>query len=114
MIGPWPHSLTAAFKARLPASFQQDKLPFVFFCMMLLVVVSLTFSLFNPYPYGSAFQVVFAALILGLLWLLHRGVALEIILHVMCLLSLIYLLNAARLSGGVFSFRLLWLMVIPV
>jgi signal transduction histidine kinase len=58
--------------------------------------------------------VVFAALILGLLWLLHRGVALEIILHVMCLLSLIYLLNAARLSGGVFSLRLLWLMVIPV
>jgi hypothetical protein len=58
--------------------------------------------------------VVFAALILGLLWLLHRGAALEIILHVMCFLSLIYLLNAARLSGGVFSLRLLWLMVIPV
>jgi hypothetical protein len=48
MKGPWPHNLSAAFKARLPASFQQDKLPFVFFCMVLLVVVSLTFSLFNP------------------------------------------------------------------
>jgi len=114
MKRPWPQDLAAAYIARLPARFQDGKLPFVFFCMLLLVVVSLTFSLFNPYPYGSAFQVVFAILILGLLWLLYRGVSLETVLHVMCFLSLIYLLNAARLSGGVFSLRLLWLMVIPV
>ena len=114
MKRPWPQDLVTGFTAYLPERLQQGKLPFVVFCMLLLVVVSLTFSLFNPYPYGSAFQVVFAALILGLLWLLYRGVALETILHVMCLLSLIYLLNAARLSGGVYSMRLLWLMVIPV
>jgi signal transduction histidine kinase/CheY-like chemotaxis protein len=106
--------LVAGFAARLPPSFQQGKLPFVFFSMMVLVLVSLTFSLFNPYPYGSTFQVLFATVTLGLLWLLHRGLPLNTVLHVMCFLSLLYLLNAARLSGGVLSLRLLWLMVIPV
>ena len=81
MKRPWPQDLVTGFTAYLPERLQQGKLPFVVFCMLLLVVVSLTFSLFNPYPYGSAFQVVFAALILGLLWLLYRGVALETILQ---------------------------------
>ena len=114
MSTPERPGLVAGFAARLPASFQQGKLPFVFFCMSVLVCVSLAFSLINPYPYGSAFQLVFAAMVLGLLWLLHRGVQLNTVLHVMCFLSLVYLLNAARLSGGVLSLRLLWLMVIPV
>jgi signal transduction histidine kinase/CheY-like chemotaxis protein len=114
MSAPESPGLVAGFAARLPRSFQQGKLPFVFFCMMVLVIVSVTFSLINPYRYGSAFQLLFAAMVLGLLWLLHRGVALNTVLHVMCFLSLVYLLNAARLSGGVLSLRLLWLMVIPV
>ena len=114
MIGP----ITAWFEADLvpllPRTFQKGKLPFLFCCMLLLIVVSLTFSLFNPYPYGSIFQIVFASLILLLLWLIHRGMAMNNALNVMCLLSVLYLLNAARLSGGVYSPRMLWLMLIPV
>ena len=59
-------------------------------------------------------QVGFALLILGLLWLMHRGVALNTVLGLMCFLSVAYLFNAARVSGGVFSLRLVWLMLVPV
>ncbi|CAN1561097.1 BaeS Signal transduction histidine kinase [Burkholderiaceae bacterium] len=110
----WRQWLRGDWVALLPASFRADKMPFVFLCMMMLVVVSLTFSLFNPYRHGSTMQVGFALLILGLLWLMHRGVALNIVLGLMCFLSVAYLFNAARVSGGVFSLRLVWLMLVPV
>ena len=110
----WRQWLGGDWVALLPASFRTDKMPFVFLCMMMLVVVSLTFSMFNPYRHGSTMQVGFALLILGLLWLMHRGVALNTVLGVMCFLSVAYLFNAARVSGGVFSLRLVWLMLIPV
>ena len=110
----WRQWLRGDWVALLPASFRTDKMPFVFLCMMMLVVVSLTFSLFNPYRHGSTMQVGFALLILGLLWLMHRGVALNTVLGVMCFLSVAYLFNAARVSGGVFSLRLVWLMLVPV
>ena len=102
----WRQWLGGDWVALLPASFRTDKMPFVFLCMMMLVVVSLTFSMFNPYRHGSTMQVGFALLILGLLWLMHRGVALNTVLGVMCFLSVAYLFNAARVSGGVFSLRL--------
>ena len=114
MKTPWRQWLRGDWVALLPASFRTDKMPFVFLCMMVLVVVSLTFSLFNPYRHGSTMQVGFALLILGLLWLMHRGVALNIVLGLMCFLSVAYLFNAARVSGGVFSLRLVWLMLVPV
>ena len=110
----WRQWLRGDWVALLPASFRADKMPFVFLCMMMLVVVSLTFSLFNPYRHGSTMQVGFALLILGLLWLMHRGVALNTVLGLMCFLSVAYLFNAARVSGGVFSLRLVWLMLVPV
>ena len=110
----WRQWLNGDWVALLPASFRTDKMPFVFLCMMMLVVVSLTFSLFNPYRHGSTMQVGFALLILGLLWLMHRGVALNTVLGLMCFLSVAYLFNAARVSGGVFSLRLVWLMLVPV
>ena len=114
MKTPWRQWLRGDWVALLPASFRTDKMPFVFLCMMMLVVVSLTFSLFNPYRHGSTMQVGFALLILGLLWLIHRGVALNTVLGLMCFLSVAYLFNAARVSGGVFSLRLVWLMLVPV
>ena len=114
MKAPWRQWLGGDWIALLPASFRSDKMPFVFLCMMMLVVVSLTFSLFNPYRHGSTMQVGFALLILGLLWLMHRGVALNTVLGLMCFLSVAYLFNAARVSGGVFSLRLVWLMLVPV
>ena len=114
MKAPWRQWLGGDWVALLPASFRTDKMPFVFLCMMMLVVVSLTFSMFNPYRHGSTMQVGFALLILGLLWLMHRGVALNTVLGLMCFLSVAYLFNAARVSGGVFSLRLVWLMLIPV
>ena len=114
MKAPWRQWLNGDWVALLPASFRTDKMPFVFLCMMMLVVVSLTFSLFNPYRHGSTMQVGFALLILGLLWLMHRGVALNTVLGLMCFLSVAYLFNAARVSGGVFSLRLVWLMLVPV
>ena len=114
MKAPWRQWLGGDWVALLPASFRTDKMPFVFLCMMMLVVVSLTFSLFNPYRHGSTMQVGFALLILGLLWLMHRGVALNTVLGLMCFLSVAYLFNAARVSGGVFSLRLVWLMLVPV
>ena len=114
MKTPWRQWLRGDWVALLPASFRTDKMPFVFLCMMMLVVVSLTFSLFNPYRHGSTMQVGFALLILGLLWLMHRGVALNTVLGLMCFLSVAYLFNAARVSGGVFSLRLVWLMLVPV
>ena len=114
MKAPWRQWLGGDWVALLPASFRSDKMPFVFLCMMMLVVVSLTFSLFNPYRHGSTMQVGFALLILGLLWLMHRGVALNTVLGLMCFLSVAYLFNAARVSGGVFSLRLVWLMLVPV
>ena len=110
----WRQWLRGDWVALLPASFRTDKMPFVFLCMMMLVVVSLTFSLFNPYRLGSTMLVGFALLILGLLWLMHRGVALNTVLGLMCFLSVAYLFNAARVSGGVFSLRLVWLMLVPV
>ena len=110
----WRQWLGGDWVALLPASFRSDKMPFVFLCMMMLMVVSLTFSMFNPYRHGSTMQVGFALLILGLLWLMHRGVALNTVLGVMCFLSVAYLFNAARVSGGVFSLRLVWLMLVPV
>ena len=42
MKTPWRQWLRGDWVALLPASFRTDKMPFVFLCMMMLVVVSLT------------------------------------------------------------------------
>ena len=98
----------------LPSSFHEGKLPYLFFFVNLVIVLSLVFPLISPYPYATPMFLSFAAFLVLLLCMVHWGLSLAWAVHLGSGAASVLLLYAIAVAGGSFSPRMTWLMVLPV
>ena len=57
----WLRARMARILARLPVRFQEGKMPYVFFFVVVVVAVLLTYAVVSPYPYANVMFSGFAA-----------------------------------------------------
>lgn len=100
--------------AFLPKSFQEGKLPYVFFFVSLIIALLLLYSVISPYLYATPMFLSFAAYLVLLLWLVHWGMSLAWMVHLGSAAACVVLLYAIWVAGGSFSPRMTWLMVLPL
>ena len=103
-----------AVVSRLPQAFQSGKMPYLFFFEALLTLVLLSFPWINPYHQAPLTSVGFGLAMMFQMVLISRGMPLRQAIHLICLIGVGYLIYAAWTSGGVFSPRLSWLLILPV
>jgi signal transduction histidine kinase/CheY-like chemotaxis protein len=99
---------------RLPHRFQQGKMPYVVLFASLIIIVMLVFAWISPYAYGTLVPLVAAATLMLQLVLLYKGVSLQTMVHLATALGAIQIIFAAWVSGGIFSPRLAWLLILPI
>ena len=100
--------------ARLPARYQQGKMPYVFFFAMMVVVVLLTYAVISPYRYASVTFSLFSVFLLLLVIQVNRGLSLNLAIHLATSLGAAMLFYGVWLSGGIHSPRLAWLLILPL
>jgi signal transduction histidine kinase/ActR/RegA family two-component response regulator len=98
----------------LPSSFKKGKLPYMFFFANLIIVLLLVFAFISPYPYATPMFLAFAAFLVLLLVMVHHGLSLAWAVHIGTGSGALVLLYAIWFSGGSFSPRMTWLMVLPL
>ena len=99
---------------KLPARFQQGKMPYAFFFALTVIGVLLTYAVVSPYPYASIIFSLFAVFLMVLLWRVHRGMALDLAVNLGTGLGACVLVYGVWVSGGIYSPRLAWLLVLPL
>jgi hypothetical protein len=99
---------------RLPHRFQQGKMPYAVLFASLIIIVMLVFAWISPYVYGTLVPLVAAATLMLQLFLLYKGVSLQTTVHLATALGAIQIVFAAWVSGGIFSPRLAWLLILPI
>ena len=104
----------ARMATRLPTRYQQGKMPYVFFFVVVVIAVLLTYAVVSPYPYANVMFSSFAACLLVLLVIVNQGFALNWATHVGTGLGAIILFYAAWATGGVHSPRLAWMLILPL
>jgi signal transduction histidine kinase/CheY-like chemotaxis protein len=100
--------------SHLPARYQDGKMPYFFFFMCITIVVLLIFVAISPYPFASVIFGSLAACLLLLLWLVNKGFSLNGAVHVGTGLGALVLFYGAWVSGGVYSPRLGWMLILPL
>jgi signal transduction histidine kinase len=98
----------------LPSSFQEGKLPYMFFFVSLMIALLLVYAVISPYPYATPMFLSFAAFLVLLLLLVHGGLSLAWAVHLGSAAAAVLLLYAIWVAGGSFSPRMTWLMVLPL
>jgi signal transduction histidine kinase/CheY-like chemotaxis protein len=110
----WSSAAMAHMVARLPARFQEGKMPYVFFFVAVLIAVLLTYAMVSPYPYANVMFSGFAFCLLVLLVLTNQGFSLIWATHLGTGLGAVILFYAAWVTGGVYSPRLAWMLILPL
>ena len=105
----WPRIV-----ARLPAHYQQGRMPYVFFFVMVLIPVLLTYAVISPYAYASAMFSGYAAFLLALLWGVNRGFSLSRAIHLGTGVGACVLFYEVWVTGGVHSPSLAWMLILPL
>jgi signal transduction histidine kinase/CheY-like chemotaxis protein len=103
-----------ALVARLPARYQQGKMPYVFFFVIMVITVLLTYAWVSPYPYAVVSFSSLASCLAVLLVLVNRGFPLNQAVHFATGLGALILFYAVWATGGVHSPRLAWLLILPL
>ena len=113
-----PLALIGAALARLvthlPKRYQQGKMPYVFFFVVVVIAVLLTYAVFSPYSYANVIFTSFAACLFALLVMVNRGFSLNWATHLATGLGALILFYAAWSTGGVYSPRLAWMLILPL
>jgi signal transduction histidine kinase/CheY-like chemotaxis protein len=111
------HPLTSWFEqaiARLPVAFREGKKPYVFFFVSLMVTTLLLYVAISPYQNASLMLLLMAVFLTGLLVLINYGMPLAWGVHMGTAAGLVLLCFAVWPTGGVFSPRVAWLMILPL
>lgn len=98
----------------LPRGFRQGKRPYVFLFAWLMIVVLVMYTLISLPPHAPALFLSLALLLLLLMVAIHKGMSLTPAIHLATAAGAILLLYVVWHSGGVFSPRLSWLMLLPL
>jgi signal transduction histidine kinase len=99
---------------RLPERFQNGKTPYAVLFGVLIIGVMLVFAWISPYAYGTLVPLVAAATLAFQIYLLYRGMSLAKTVHLATALGAVQIVFAAWVSGGIFSPRLAWLLILPI
>jgi len=110
VMGQW----VARIVSLLPLRYQQGKMPYAFFFALIMSAVLLTYAVISPYPYASVIFSSFAVFLLGLMWLVHRGMSVNLAIHLGTGLGALVLFYGAWISGGIYSPRLAWMLLLPL
>jgi signal transduction histidine kinase/CheY-like chemotaxis protein len=106
--------LFSYLSAWLPGSFKKGKLPYMFFFVSLIIALLLVFAVISPYLYATPMFLTLAAFLVLLLVMVHFGISLAWAVHMGSAAAALVLLYAIWLSGGSFSPRMTWFMVLPL
>lgn len=98
----------------LPQAFQTGSLPWVFLLALLIMALMVFFSMVNKDIYGNHIPLIFAAVVGALLVAMSRGLPLSLAVQIAMGVGLLQLGWAAWHSGGIYSPRLSWLLLLPL
>jgi signal transduction histidine kinase/CheY-like chemotaxis protein len=98
----------------LPERFQEGKMPYAVLFGLLIIGVMLVFAWISPYAYGTTVPLVAAAALAVQIYCLYRGMSLSVAVHLATALGAVQIVFAAWVSGGIFSPRLAWLLILPI
>lgn len=99
---------------KLPMTYRQGKMPYVFSFVVLVVTVLLLYVGISPYQNASPIFLSMAVFLLLLLILLNYGLPMKWAVHIGTSVGAMVLFYGAWSAGGVFSPRLAWLMILPL
>jgi signal transduction histidine kinase len=103
-----------AVVSRLPQAFQSGKMPYLFVFEVLIILLASGFAMIDPNNQTAMNSVVLGLAIMVQLVLTSRGMPLNQTIHLTCLICLGSLMHTAWFTGGVWSPRLTWLLILPV
>lgn len=106
--------LLSAVVARLPQRFQTGKMPYAFLFVMLVIGVLLAYTVFTPYHDSRVLYLAMSAFLALLVVLVNRGLSLEWGVHMGTAAGAVMLAYAIWRSGGIFSPRCAWLLILPL
>ncbi|CAN1497231.1 BaeS Signal transduction histidine kinase [Burkholderiaceae bacterium] len=98
----------------LPRRFQEGKLPYLYFLVLILIAAMVVLAIVTPYHSGIPVPLAFACVLLLLLTLFSYGLAIEVCVHIAVTAGMVQVLYAAWVSGGIFSPRMAWMAVMPL
>lgn len=107
-------AVLARMVTHLPKRYQQGKMPYVFCFVVVVIAVLLTYAVFSPYSYANVIFTSFAACLFALLVMVNRGFSLNRATHLGSALGALILFYAAWSTGGVYSPRLAWMLILPL
>jgi signal transduction histidine kinase len=111
---PFVEGLRQRVAPHLPKPFREGSLTWVFLIALLVMGVMILFGFINRGVYGIYIPLIFAAVVGCLLLAMARGLSLSVALQMAMGVALLQLGLAAWLSGGMYSPRLSWLMLLPL
>ena len=100
--------------AHLPARYQQGRMPYVFFFVLVVMAVLLTYAVISPHAYASAMFSSYAAFLLVLLLVVNRGFSLGRAIHLGTGMGACVLFYEVWVTGGVHSPSLAWMLILPL
>jgi hypothetical protein len=101
----WPKTeggLLSLLTAKLPDSFKEGKLPYLFFFVNLMIALLLVYAYISPYLYATPMFLSLAAFLVLLLMMVHFGLSLEWAVHLgsgAAAVLLVYAIWVASLRG---------------
>ena len=110
----WIEHLTRWAMPKLPRRFQEGKLPYLYFLVLILIAAMVVLSIITPYRSGIPVPLMFAGVLLVLLLLFSYGLSIEICIHIAVTAGMAQVLYAAWVSGGIFSPRMSWMALMPL
>ena len=114
MTTTWIERLTRWALPMLPRRFQEGRLPYLYFLVLILIVAMVVLAIVTPYNSGIPVPLVFAGILLILLMLFSYGLAVEICVHLGVIAGMGQVMYAAWVSGGIFSPRMSWMAAMPL
>ena len=107
-------AVLARMVTHLPKRYQQGKMPYVFFFVVVVIAVLLTGAVLSPYSYANVIFTSFAVCLFALLVMVNRGFSLNWATQLATGLGALILFYAVWSSGGVYSPRMAWMLILPL
>lgn len=98
----------------LPARFQQDRMPYLFGLVVVLVIALGLVAAVTPYTNGVPVPLAFALVLVVLVVAFSLGMPISLAVQLGVACALMQVSYAAWVSGGIFSPRLAWCTAIPL
>ena len=104
----------AALTERLPSSYRQGRMPYIFLFAVMVIAILVMYSAISPYAHAKGMFLTQAAVIGGLLVAVQYGMSIPHAVHIATASGAVVLLMAVWGAGAIFSPRLSWLLILPL